>query len=49
MTDNQVVSTMFYFNTCNQIDRFVLRDNGNENPGYYHMNPGCDGLFISIY
>jgi hypothetical protein len=49
MTGNQVVSTMFDFDTCNHMDRFVLWDDGNEDPGYLHIGPGCDGVFISLY
>jgi hypothetical protein len=49
MTGNKVVSTMFEFDTCNHMDRFVLRDNGNEDPRYCHMDPGCDELFTSLY
>jgi hypothetical protein len=39
MTGNQVVSTMFNFNTCNHMVIFVLRDDGNEDPGSYHSGP----------
>jgi len=46
MTSNQVLSTMFDFNTCNLMSRFVLRDDGNEDPGSYHLYPGCDEVFI---
>jgi hypothetical protein len=46
MTGNQVVSTMFDFNTCNRIVRFVLTDDGIEDPRYLHFGPGCDGVFM---
>ena len=46
MTGNQVVSTMFNFNTCNHMARFILRDDGNEDPGSYHFGLGCDGVFM---
>jgi hypothetical protein len=46
MTGNQVVSTMFNFNTCNRMVRFVLTDDGIEDPGSYHFGPGCDGVFM---
>jgi hypothetical protein len=38
---------MFDFNTCNRMARFVLKDDGNEDPGSYHFDPGCDGLFMN--
>jgi hypothetical protein len=46
MTDNQVVSTMFDFDTYNHMARFVLRDDGNEDSGSYHFDPACDELFM---
>jgi hypothetical protein len=46
LTSNQVVSTMFDFSTCNHMVRFVLRDDGNEDPISYHSSPGCDGVFM---
>ena len=46
MTGNQVVYTMFDFSTCNHMARFILRDEGNEDPRYYHFDPGCDGVFM---
>jgi hypothetical protein len=49
MTGNQVVSTMFDFDTCNHMARFVLRDDGNEDPGSHHLTPGCDIIFINLY
>jgi hypothetical protein len=49
MTSNQVVSTMFDFDTFNHMARFVLRDDGNEDPGYLHIDPSCDGVFISRF
>jgi hypothetical protein len=49
MTGNQVVSTMFDFDTYNHMARFVLRDDGNEDPGSHHISPGCDGVFMSLY
>jgi hypothetical protein len=33
MTGNQVVSTMFDFNTCNHMVRFVFSSDGIEDPG----------------
>jgi hypothetical protein len=33
MTGNQVVSTMFDFDTCNHMVRFVLLGDGIEDPG----------------
>jgi hypothetical protein len=45
MTGNQVVSTMFDFNTCNHMVRFVLRDDRNEHPGPYL---GFNGVFIFV-
>jgi len=49
MTGNQEVSTMFEFNTCNHMARFILRDDGNEDLGSHHINPGCDGVLVSLY
>jgi hypothetical protein len=49
MTGNQVVSTMFNFDTYNHMDRFVIWDNGNEDLGHHHISLGCDGVFISLY
>jgi hypothetical protein len=49
MTSNQVVSMMFDFDSYNHMARFVLRDDGNEDPGSHHNGPGCDGVFISLY
>jgi hypothetical protein len=49
MTSNQVVSTMFEFNTYNHMNRFVLQDDGNEDLGSHHINPSCDGVLISLY
>jgi hypothetical protein len=49
MTGNQVVSTMFDIETYNQMARFILQDDGNEDPRYHHIDPGCDGVFISLY
>jgi hypothetical protein len=37
---------MFDFNTCNHMARFVIRDDGNEYPGSYHFDPGCDRVFM---
>jgi hypothetical protein len=44
MTDNQVVSTMFDFNTSNHMSRYVLRDDGNEYFGSHHLSPGVHYL-----
>jgi hypothetical protein len=49
MIGNQVVSTMFDFDTCNHMVRFILRDDGNEDPGYYHFDLGYDGVFMNFY
>jgi hypothetical protein len=46
MTGNQVVSTMFDFSTCNHMARFILRDDGNEDPRSYDFGLGCDGVFM---
>jgi hypothetical protein len=46
MTGNQVVSTMFDFNTCNCTVRFVLTDDEIEDPGSHHLGPGYDGVFL---
>jgi hypothetical protein len=47
MTVNQVVSTMFDFNTCTHMAIFVLRDDRNEYPGSCHFDQGCDGVFMN--
>ena len=44
MTGNQVVSTMFDFNTCNCMARFVLSGDGIEDPGSHIFDPGYDGV-----
>jgi hypothetical protein len=49
MTNNQVVSTMFDFNTCNHMARFILMDDGNEDHGSQYIGPGCDEVFINLY
>ena len=49
MTSNQVVSTMFDFDTCNHMARFILRDDGNEDRGSHHLGPDRDKVFISVY
>ena len=46
MTNNQVVSTMFDFNTCNRMVRFVLTDDGIEDPGSHCFDLGCVGMFM---
>ena len=28
---------------------FILWDDGNEDLGYYHIDPGCDGVIIILY
>jgi hypothetical protein len=48
MTGNQVVSTMFDFDTCNHMVRFVLSGDGIEDPGYFLTGPGCIGAY-SVY
>jgi hypothetical protein len=47
MAGNQVVSTMFDFNTCNHMVRFILTDDGIEYPGSHCFEPGYDGVFMS--
>jgi hypothetical protein len=47
MTGNQVVSTMFDFNTYNHMDRFLLRYGVNEDLGSYHFGLGYDRVFIN--
>ena len=49
MNGNQVVSTMFDFDTYNHMYIFILQDDGNEDLGYCHMDPSCDGVFMSLY
>jgi hypothetical protein len=46
MTGNQVVSTMFDLNTYNHMVRFVLMDDGVEDPVSHHFGQGCDGVFM---
>ena len=46
MTSNQVVSTMFDFDTCNHMARFLLLDDGIEDPGSHLSGPGHDGAFM---
>jgi hypothetical protein len=46
MIGNQVVSTMFDFDTCNHMVRFILLGDGIEDPGSYLFGPGCDGICI---
>ena len=46
MTGNQVVYTMFDFNTYNHMARFILRDGRNEDPISRHFDLGCDGVFM---
>jgi hypothetical protein len=46
LTSNQVVSTMFDFNTCNHMVRFILSGDGIEYPGTHLFGPGCDGICI---
>jgi hypothetical protein len=47
MTGNQVVSTMFDFDTCNHMARFVLSDDGIEDHVSHLFGPGCDGVFMT--
>jgi hypothetical protein len=46
MTGNQVVSTMFDFDTCNHMARFVFSDDEIEDPGPHLFGPGCEGVFM---
>jgi hypothetical protein len=46
MVGNQVVYTMFDFNTYNHMVRFVLTDDGIEDPRSHCLDPGCDGMFM---
>ena len=46
MIGNQVVSTMFDFNTYNRMVIFVLTDDEIEDPGSHCFNPSCDGVFM---
>jgi hypothetical protein len=46
MIGNQVVSTMFEFSTCNHMARFVLTDEGIEDPESHHFGQCCDGIFM---
>ena len=46
MTGNQVVYTMFDFNTCNCMARFVLLGDGIEDPGSHLFDPSCDGVYM---
>ena len=47
MTNNQEVSTMFDFDTCNHMYRFILKDDGNEDHVSHHYDPGCNGVFMN--
>jgi hypothetical protein len=49
MTGNQVVSTMFEFDTCNHMVRFVLSGGGIEDPGYFLIDPSCIGVYSVYY
>jgi hypothetical protein len=49
MTGNQVVSTMFDFDTCNHMVRFVLWGDKIEDPGYYLCDPGCDDVYFATH
>ena len=46
MTCNQVVYTMFDFNTCNHMVRFILLGDGIKDPESHLFDPGCDGICI---
>jgi hypothetical protein len=46
MTGNQVVSTMFDFNTCNHMARFVLSSDKIESLGSHLFDPGWDGVYM---
>jgi hypothetical protein len=48
MTGNQVVSTMFEFNTCNHMVRFILSGDRIEDPGSHLFDPGYDGKCIIL-
>jgi hypothetical protein len=46
MTNNQVVSTMFDFSTCNHMVRFVLSGDGIEDPRSHLFDLVCDRICI---
>jgi hypothetical protein len=45
MTGNQVVSTMFNFDTCIRMVRFVLHSGGDKDPGSFLTDSGCVGVY----
>jgi hypothetical protein len=45
MTDYQVVSTMFDFNTCIHMVRFILWNGGDEDPEFFLIDLGCIGVY----
>ena len=45
MTGNQVVSTMFDFNTCIHMVRFVLSSGGDEDLGSFLIDSGYVGVY----
>jgi hypothetical protein len=46
MAGNQVVSTMFDFNTCNHMVRFLLWAMRLKTLDIVLSDPGCDGVCI---
>ena len=46
MIGNQVVSTMFDFNKCICMVRFILQSDGDEDPGYFLKDTGCVGVYL---
>jgi hypothetical protein len=48
MTGNQVVSTMFDFDTCNHMVRFVLSGGGFEDPGYFLIRSRLHWSIFSV-
>jgi hypothetical protein len=46
MTGNKVVSTMFEFNTCICMVRFVLYSDGDEDPEYFLIDSVCIGVYL---
>ena len=49
MIGNQAVSTMFEFDTCNHMVRFVLLGKEIEDFGCFLHSPGCDGVCIFLW
>jgi hypothetical protein len=44
MTSNQVVFSIFDFNNCNRMTRFILLGDDIEDPGSHLFDPGCYGV-----